>query len=137
MSFLLKFQKIGKRGKNSLKILGIDDNESINKMLKNILIPAGHEYQSVTNGRDGLKLIQEQTWDVVLLDVAMPEFSGKDVVDELVKTGNIKKQPVILFTASSIANDEVNDMIKQGVRLCLRKPVEIKNLLEILSYVKN
>jgi len=122
---------------NSLKILGIDDNESINKMLKNILIPAGHEYQSVTNGRDGLKLIQEQTWDVVLLDVAMPEFSGKDVVDELVKTGNIKKQPVILFTASSIANDEVNDMIKQGVRLCLRKPVEIKNLLEILENVKN
>jgi len=120
-----------------LKILGIDDNESINKMLKNILIPAGHEYQSVTNGRDGLKLIQEQTWDVVLLDIAMPEFSGKDVVDELVKTGNIKKQPVILFTASSIANDEVNDMIKQGVRLCLRKPVEIKNLLEILANVKN
>ncbi len=120
-----------------MKILGIDDNESINKMLKNILIPAGHEYQSVTNGRDGLKLIQEQTWDVVLLDVAMPEFSGKDVVDELVKTGNIKKQPVILFTASSIANDEVNDMIKQGVRLCLRKPVEIKNLLEILENVKN
>ena len=136
MSFLLKFQKIGKRGKNSLKILGIDDNESINKMLKNILIPAGHEYQSVTNGRDGLKLIQEQTWDVVLLDIAMPEFSGKDVVDELVKTGDITKQPVILFTASSISNEEVNEMIKIGVRLCLRKPMSITNLLEVLANVK-
>ena len=119
-----------------MKILGIDDNESINKMLKNILIPAGHEYQSVTNGRDGLKLIQEQNWDVVLLDIAMPEFSGKDVVDELVKTGNIKKQPVILFTASTISSDEINEMIKMGVTSCLRKPMSMKNLLEVLANVK-
>jgi len=105
-------------------------------MLKNILIPAGHEYESVTNGKDGLKLIQEQTWDVVLLDVAMPDFSGKDVVNELVKTGDINKQPVILFTASSISSDEVNEVIKQGVRFCLRKPMNIKDLLEVLSNVK-
>ena len=120
-----------------MRVLGIDDNEDITEMLKDILTPAGHEFEFVNNGREGLKLIQEQKWDAVLLDIAMPNFSGKDVVNELVKDGNIKKQPVILFTASSIANDEVNDMIKQGVRLCLRKPVEIKNLLEILSNVKN
>ena len=117
--------------------MGIDDNESINKMLKNILIPAGHEYQSVTNGRDGLKLIQEQNWDVVLLDIAMPEFSGKDVVDELVKTGNIKKQPVILFTASTISSDDQNHMLQLGVYCCLKKPIDIKNLLEILENAKN
>jgi len=137
VSFLLKFQKIGKRGKNSLKILGIDDNESINKMLKNILIPAGHEYQSVTNGRDGLKLIQEQTWDVVLLDVAMPEFSGYDVIFELVKNRSLKKQPVILFTASNVASEDLSHMLQLGVYCCLQKPIDVKNLLEILENVKN
>ncbi len=119
-----------------MRILGIDDNKEINEMLKTVLIPAGHEYQSVTNGRDGLKLIQEQQWDVVLLDIAMPEFSGRDVVDELVKTGNIKKQPVILFTASTISSDEINEMIKMGVTSCLRKPMSMKNLLEVLANVK-
>ena len=105
-------------------------------MLKAVLIPAGHEYQSVTSGKEGLKLIQEQTWDVVLLDIAMPEFSGYDVVNELVKTGDIKKQPVILFTASTISSDEVNEMLKMGVALCLRKPMSMTNLLEVLANVK-
>jgi len=119
-----------------LRILGIDDNEDINEMLKTVLIPAGHEYQSVTNGRDGLKLIQEQQWDVVLLDIAMPEFSGYDVIFELIKNRIIKKQPVILFTASTISSDEINEMIKMGVALCLRKPMSMTNLLEILANVK-
>ncbi len=120
-----------------MKILGIDDNESINRMLKNILIPAGHEYQSVTNGRDGLKLIQEQQWDVVLLDIAMPEFSGYDVVFELIKNRTIEKQPVILFTASTISSDDQNHMLQLGVYCCLKKPINVKNLLEILENAKN
>ncbi len=106
-------------------------------MLKNILIPAGHEYQSVTNGRDGLKLIQEQTWDVVLLDVAMPEFSGYDVIFELVKNRSLKKQPVILFTASNVDSEDLSHMLQLGVYCCLQKPIDMKNLLEILENVKN
>jgi len=135
-SFLLAFQKTGRRGKNSLRILGIDDNEDINEMLKDILTPAGHEFEFVNNGREGLKLIQEQKWDAVLLDIAMPEFSGRAVVNELAKNDNIKKQPIILFTASSISNEEMDEMIKIGVHLCLRKPIEIANLLEILENIK-
>jgi len=101
-------------------------------MLKDILTPAGHEFEFVNNGREGLKLIQEQKWDVVLLDLAMPEFSGRAVINELVKNDNIKKQPLVLFTASSISNEEIDEMIKMGVRLCLRKPIEIANLLDII-----
>ena len=120
-----------------MRILGIDDNKDINEMLKTVLIPAGHEYQSVTNGREGLKLIQEQQWDVVLLDIAMPEFSGYDVVFELIKNRTIEKQPVILFTASTISSDDQNHMLQLGVYCCLKKPINIKNLLEILENTKN
>jgi len=120
-----------------LRVLGIDDNEDINEMLTDVLIPLGYEFQFVNNGKDGLKLIHEQKWDAVLLDIAMPEFSGKQVVSELEKNGEINKQTVILFTASSVTNDEIDGMIKQGVRCCLRKPVEMENLLKILEEIKN
>ncbi len=122
---------------NNLKILGIDDNENINKMLEDIMTQAGHDFTSVNNGRDGLKLILEQKWDAVLLDVAMPNFSGKDVVNELVKDGNIKKQPVILFTAVSLDPEEVDKMIQQGVYSHITKPIDMKNLLEVLENLKD
>ena len=85
-----------------MKILGIDDNEDINNVMKDVFESAGHDFTSVNNGRDGIKLIREHHFDVVLLDIAMPKFSGKDVIDVLVKDGIIKKQPVIVFTASSV-----------------------------------
>jgi len=121
---------------NNLKILGIDDNIIIDKLLQDVMTQAGHYFKFVNNGRDGLKLIREQKWDAVLLDIAMPKFSGKDVVNELVKDGNIKKQPVIVFTALSLDPEEVDKMIQQGVYSLIKKPIDMKNLLEVLENLK-
>jgi len=121
---------------NNLKILGIDDNIIIDKLLQDVMIQAGHDFKFVNNGRDGLKLIREQKWDAVLLDIAMPSFSGIDVVNELVKDGNIKKQSVIVFTAVSLDPEEVDKMTQQGVYSHIKKPIDMKNLLEILENIK-
>lgn len=116
-----------------MKILGIDDNADINNLMKDVLEAHGHNFTFTNNGREGVKLISEQQFDVVFLDVAMPEFSGIDVIDALLKEGIIKKQPVILFTASSITNSEVQELIKKGVYSCIRKPVEIDALILTLK----
>ncbi len=119
-----------------MRVLGIDDSEDITEMLEDVLIPSGFEFKFVNNGKDGLKLIQEQKWGAVLLDIAMPHFSGKDVVNELIKNGDIKKQPIILFTASSISNEEIECMLKQGVKCCLKKPVVLDTLLKLLKILE-
>jgi len=116
-----------------MKILAIDDNEDILSLVKVVLESEGHDFVSVNDGRSGLKLMEENTYGAVLLDVAMPGFSGKDVINALVQNGIIKKQPIILFTASSISDSEIDGMIKQGVYSCLRKPMEIDTLLELLK----
>ncbi len=116
-----------------MKILAIDDNEDILSLVKVVLESEGHDFVSVNDGRSGLKLIEENTYDAVLLDVAMPGFSGKDVVNTLVENGMIKKQHIILFTASSISDKEIDGMIKQGVYTCLRKPMEIDTLIALLK----
>ena len=116
-----------------MKILAIDDNEDILSLVKVVLESEGHDFVSVNDGRSGLKLIEENTYGAVLLDVAMPGFSGKDVVKALVENDLIKKQPIILFTASSISDEEIDGMIKQGVYTCLRKPMEIDSLITLLK----
>lgn len=50
---------------------------------------SGHEFSYVNNRKEGLKLIQENSYDLVLLDLSMPEFTGLDVVDSLNNDGII------------------------------------------------
>ncbi|WP_166391370.1 response regulator [Candidatus Nitrosotalea sp. TS] len=63
-----------------MRILGVDDNTDITKLLNTILSSEGHEFSSVDNGREGLKRMREQSYDLIFLDLSMPGFSGLDVV---------------------------------------------------------
>ncbi len=116
-----------------MKILGIDDDEDTNKLMNDVLESQGHDFTSTNNGQDGIKLIREQQFDLVFLDLVMPGFSGQDVINVLVKDGIIKKQPVILFTASSISDFDIQELIKKGAHSCLRKPIEIDDLLDAVK----
>jgi len=118
-----------------LKILVVDDNESIISMLKKFLEIKGHECVISNNGRNALDLMMRQKFDVTILDLAMPEFSGYDVINELEKTGKIKDHNIVVLTASSITNDQIDGLLKQGAKSCLKKPVTPDLLLKTLSSV--
>src|SRR5690348_16420623 len=119
-----------------MKILGIDDNTDINELLDTVLNGSGHEFIYVKNGTEGLKFIREKKFDIVLLDLAMPEFSGFDVINSLLKEGLLTKQKIILFTASSVLDSEIEELIKKGVHSCIRKTVDLDFLLEKLEQLQ-
>lgn len=113
-----------------MKVLSIEDNADINMLLETVLTSSGHEFVSITDGRKGLELIKQNMYDVVLLDLGMPEFSGFDVLDALKKEKLMNKQKIIILTASSIQDKEINELIKEGVHSYLRKPLDIDVLVE-------
>jgi len=113
-----------------MNILAIDDNEDILSLLNTVLTSKGHDFMQASNGKDGIKLIGEQNFDAILLDLAMPEFSGKDVIESLEKNDSIKNLKIILFTASSATNQEIDVLLQHdGVKSCIRKPVDINDLI--------
>jgi len=119
-----------------MNILGIDDNEDILKLLNTVLASKGHNFTQAQNGKDGLKLIEEQNFDAILLDLAMPEFSGLDVIENLKKNNRIKDQKIILFTASSATDKEIDALLQyDGIRSCIRKPVDIDVLINKVEEV--
>ncbi len=119
-----------------MKILGIDDNEDILSLLKTVLTSKGHDFTPALNGKDGVKLIEEQNFDAILLDLAMPEFSGLDVIESLKKNDRIKNLKIILFTASSATDKEIDVLLKHdGIKSCIRKPVDIKLLINKVEEV--
>ncbi len=119
-----------------MNILGIDDNEDILKLLDTVLTSKGHNFTQALNGKDGVKLIESQRFDAILLDLAMPEFSGLDVIESLKKINKIAYQNIILFTASSATDKEIDVLLKyDGIRSCIRKPVDINILIKKVEEV--
>jgi len=113
-----------------LKILGIDDNEDLLDLCEVVLSSEGHEYTGVNGGKEGLEKIREESFDLVLLDLSMPDFSGIDVIDALVKDDLMKKQKIVIFTASSATEKEYGPLLEKGAHSVIKKPLDIDLLLE-------
>ena len=116
-----------------MKILQIDDNDDIRTFVELTVTSMGHEFDSADNGRTGIELITANQYDMVLLDLSMPDFSGIDVVNELVEKGLISKQRVVVFSASSDGAAQIETLIAKGVHSFLPKPVDLDELMEKLN----
>ena len=118
-----------------MKILGIDDNEDLLSLCEITLTSEGHEYTGINNGREGVQAIKDKKFDVVLLDLSMPEFSGSDVIDALVKEDIIKKQKVVIFTAASPSKEEVEAFLEKGAYSVLKKPFDPDDLTKFVHKI--
>ena len=121
--------KDSKIDSNHLNILIIDDNEQITKMLTTFLELKNHKCTVANDGKQGLALIQENKHDVVLLDLAMPEFDGYAIIKALESKDMLKNNKIIVFTASTITQDELDKLVSRGVNSYILKPIDIDLLL--------
>ncbi len=118
-----------------MKVCIIDDNVSITGMFSKLLKMEGHEVVVANGGRAGLALLDNDVFDATILDISMPEFSGIDVVDALNESGRIKEQKIVILTASSVSNEELDKMKDKGVREILKKPLQLDSLVATLEAI--
>jgi len=116
-----------------MKILLIDDNQKITEMLKSYLELKNHDVTISNDGRNGLSLMEEFNFDATILDIAMPEFSGFDVMNQLRKDGKVNGNKIIILTAVPLSQAETEILMKKGVHSILKKPANLQVLLKTLS----
>jgi len=118
-----------------LNVLIIDDNEQITKMVSSFLDMSNHDCTIVNDGKDGLELIKTNQYDSIVLDLAMPEFDGYEILDTLKNENPSQISKIIILTASSISLETVKKFKDLGVSSCLQKPVDIDQLLSKITAV--
>ncbi|MGB6674372.1 MAG: response regulator [Candidatus Nitrosopolaris sp.] len=116
-----------------MKVLLIDDNKDINDMVCLCLETQDITVKVVDEGREGLRSIKENHFDVVLLDLAMPGFSGFDIFKVLKDEDLLKYKNIVIFTASSVTDNEVQEMLLTGAKGVLKKPISIDDLIETVE----
>jgi DNA-binding response OmpR family regulator len=120
-----------------LNVLIIDDNEQITKMISSFLDMSNHDCTVVNEGKEGLELIKTKQYDSIVLDLAMPEFDGYEILDTLQSEDPSQLRKIIILTASTVPIETVRKFKELGVSACLQKPVDIDQLLSRITDATN
>lgn len=114
-----------------MRILLVEDEKSLQKMVKMNLELEDYEVVTADNGKEALKLFNDQYFDLLLLDIMLPDMDGLQVCQH-VRLTNIEV-PILFLTAKDSPQDRVEGL-KRGGDDYLTKPF---NLEELLLRVKN
>lgn len=114
-----------------MKILAVDDEEDTLAFLKDLLTQAGHRVMTSSQGLEAMAAAQMEPFDVVLLDLMMPETDGYQVARFLSDNWNTSSIPVIVISCRR--DEESKSFAKMfGCSRYLEKPFEPSQLLEAL-----
>ncbi|MFD2637387.1 response regulator transcription factor [Piscibacillus salipiscarius] len=108
------------------KILVIEDEEKIARVLELELTYEGYSVTKAHSGYDALELYRSQSWDLILLDIMLPEMSGVELLRRIRK--NDHQTPVLMLTAKGSTEDKVTGL-DLGANDYITKPFEIEELL--------
>jgi len=110
------------------KILFVDDEEDLLKMVGMRLRAAGYEVLTASNGPEALKLVEMENPDLILLDIMMPEMDGFEVCRKIKELKDRADIPIIFFTAKEAVEDKVKGL-KAGVADYVAKSTDSRELL--------
>lgn len=117
-----------------MRILGVDDNPDILRFVEMTVETLGHDFDSAGGGEEGLEKIRNEKFDLVFLDLSMPEVSGLDVINALVEENLVRKQHIVLFTASYLSIGTLEEDLRQkGIYSILSKPADIDDIIDTIS----
>lgn len=117
-----------------LRILLAEDNLINQKLIIRILNKLGYEPMVAFNGLEVLSLMELHTFDLVLMDIQMPQMDGLEATQRIRK-GNFSQPVIIALTANAMMEDR-EECLRSGMNDYLSKPVHIESLLERLANIK-
>jgi two-component system sensor histidine kinase/response regulator len=115
-------------------ILLAEDNPVNQRVTRGILEKAGHRVTIACTGREALRLLDEQAFDIVFMDVQMPEMDGFAATRSIRRAewGTARHLPIVAMTAHAMTGDRER-CVEAGMDAYVSKPVNAQSLLDIVE----
>ncbi len=107
------------------KILAVDDEEMLRKLIRKYAEFEGHEVTEARDGMEAVRLCRENDFDIIIMDIMMPELDGFSASREIRKT---KQTPIIMLSARGEEYDKINGF-ESGIDDYVVKPFSPKELM--------
>jgi len=114
-----------------LSILVAEDNLINQKLIDHILTRLGYTFTMKENGKEAIAELMENDYDIILMDVQMPEMDGLEAT-RIIRKDNIKHPAIIALTANAMQGDQ-EECLKAGMDDYLSKPVKLEELVKMLE----
>lgn len=112
--------------------MAIDDSADILDAISDFCYLQNVDCEIINQGLQGLFKIQKKEYDLILLDIAMPEYTGFDILDQLKKQG-VRGKNVVVMTATNLKKEDFVDYGEVSVKEVLHKPVKLSQLEKIIK----
>ncbi len=112
------------------KVLIVDDEESVLELLEDVLADEGFQVRRAENGREALDMIARESFDVVLMDIRMPEMDGMEALRRIQEQS--RKTGVILMTAYATTDVAIQAM-KMGAFDYVLKPFDLDEVVMVIK----
>src|SRR5438876_10674008 len=115
-----------------MRILIADDDETLRSELAGILLEDGHEVVAAADGGEALRAVEQESFDVALLDLKMPKASGLDVLHRL---RVVRPETAVVMVTGQGTIDAAVEAMKAGAIDFVEKPYEVEALQRTLRTV--
>jgi len=116
---------------NNYNILVVDDESSYRKAMKRLLNRDGHRVTLAEDGIDGLRILENKEFDMVLTDINMPNMNGWEFLEKL--DALYPDLPAAIITGYLEKSDVTNSKVDISTRKILRKPIKLKDIRELIE----
>lgn len=118
---------------NNIRILLAEDNPANQMVIKNILEFADLQVDIVANGREAVEAVRSLPYDIVLMDISMPEMDGMSATKEIRQLSNERSNvPIIALTAHALVGDKKR-FLESGMNDYLSKPIDRNATLHCIA----
>jgi signal transduction histidine kinase/DNA-binding response OmpR family regulator len=121
--------------KHPMDVLVAEDNMINQKLILRILNKLGYEADLAQNGIEAVAMMNDKLYDLILMDVQMPQMSGLEAT-KIIRSSNIAKQPLIVAITANAMREDKEACLDAGMNDYLSKPINIDALLLVLAKVK-
>jgi CheY-like chemotaxis protein len=123
----------GMAARHPLRVLLAEDNVVNQKLALRLLQQMGYRADLASNGIEAIECIERQPYDVVLMDVQMPEMDGLEAARRITQRWNIRERPrIVAMTANAMQGDR-EDCIAAGMDDYVTKPIRVDQLIASLA----
>ena len=115
-----------------LRFLVVDDNEDIRDVFCRLIERAGHDADTAVDGQEAVETLQQDTFDVMLLDLTMPRMTGVDVVRWLRAKPDVAPD-LRIVVISAWAGEHRAVLQELGITTVMQKPLRIQQLTDLIA----
>jgi len=111
-----------------MRVLHVDDSPEICQLYADMLASGNNTVKSVNDGREGLELVLKNDYDLILLDVCMPKYSGINFIHDLKAKRPSEMKKIVIISVLQLREGHKKELLKLGIHSVEEKPATIQKL---------